>query len=296
MVIAAQTRLDASVRIAVFEPLRAVNTALLSLLDGFGADDWNRPTIHKDRSVKDLAAHLLHGSIRRVLSRTAAPELENLFRDINYRPPAPRNFLDAEQLTRFIQEDNRAFMNAMSGVTPRVIRELIGRYDPELVRLFESLDQDAPGLGVVWAGQWQSPTWFDIAREYTEKWHHQQQLRDATGRPPLYDRALLVPALEIFARGLPYAYRRLRGTDGAAISIFVEAPADIAWTLRSQGGAWSLWRGSDRSCQTSVTVSPDLLWRVWTKGVPLAEAEESLTITGSLAHAAPLLAFVAIMA
>jgi SnoaL-like domain len=58
--------LDASVRIAVLEPLRAVNAALLELLDGFGADDWNRPTIHKDRSVKDLTAHLLHGSIRRV--------------------------------------------------------------------------------------------------------------------------------------------------------------------------------------------------------------------------------------
>lgn len=46
------TRLDSSVPIAVLEPLRRVNAALLDLLDGFDAKDWHRPTVHKDRDVK----------------------------------------------------------------------------------------------------------------------------------------------------------------------------------------------------------------------------------------------------
>jgi hypothetical protein len=278
-------RLDATAQIAVFEPLRRVNAALLELLDGFDASDWARPTVHRDRSVKDLTAHLLHGSLRRVSGLRDA-----------YRPPDARRFSTAEELTQFIQEDNRAFMNAMSRVSSRIICELIGRYDPELVRLFESLDPEAPGLGVVWAGEWQSPNWFDIAREYTEKWHHQQQLRDATGRPPLYDPALLVPALETFAHGLPYAYRGLQAVEGTTISISVGAPADIAWTLRREGELWSLWRGSGRDVQTSITVSPDLIWRVWTKGVPPDQARERIKVIGSPEHLEPLLNFVAIMA
>jgi hypothetical protein len=72
------TRLDSSVPIAVLEPLRRVNAALLDLLDGFDAKDWYRPTVHKDRDVKDLAAHLLHGSMRRVSS----------LRDAYQPPPA----------------------------------------------------------------------------------------------------------------------------------------------------------------------------------------------------------------
>jgi hypothetical protein len=45
MLLAAATRLDANVQIAVLEPLRTVNQALLELLDGFDAEDWNRPTV-----------------------------------------------------------------------------------------------------------------------------------------------------------------------------------------------------------------------------------------------------------
>ncbi len=62
----AGTRLDATAPVPVLEPLRAVNAALLELLDGFSAEDWARPTVHPDRSVKDLTAHLLQGSLFRV--------------------------------------------------------------------------------------------------------------------------------------------------------------------------------------------------------------------------------------
>ena len=277
--------LDSSIQIPVLEPLRTVNQALLELLDGFDNDDWQRPTIHKDRNVKDLTAHLLHGSIRRV----------SAMRD-GYRAPAARTFSTAEDLTQFIQEDNRAFMNGMSRVSPPIICELIRQYDPELVRLFGSLKPDAPGLGVVWAGEWQSQNWFDIAREYTEKWHHQQQLRDATGRLALYDPALLLPALETFARGLPFAYRGLQASGGTAISICFGRAGGSGWTLRRTDDDWSLWAGVDRNATTSIAISADLLWRVWTKGIAPTEARSRAEIRGASAYADPLFSFVAIMA
>ncbi len=63
---AERLRLDADVPIPVREPLRTVNERLLDLLRDLDAKDWSRPTVHPNRDVKDIAAHLLHGSLRRV--------------------------------------------------------------------------------------------------------------------------------------------------------------------------------------------------------------------------------------
>jgi uncharacterized protein (TIGR03083 family) len=278
-------QLDATVRIPVLDAFRVVNGALLELLGSFGAEDWHRATVHKDRSVKDLAAHLLHGSMRRVTG----------LRD-QYRPPVGKKFSTTEELTQFIQDDNRAFMEGMARVSPQIIIELIARYDPEVLRLFESLDPAAPGLGVAWAGEWISQNWFDVAREYTEKWHHQQQLRDATGRPALYDPMLLAPALETFARGVPFAYRSLEAAGGTSISILVKDLAGVAWTLRRERDAWSLWSGAVANPETAISASADTFWRVWTKGVSPATALESFEITGKRNNAQPLARFVATMA
>jgi hypothetical protein len=283
-------QLDSTVQIAVLGPLQVVNDKLLELLDSFRGDDWHRPTVHKDRNVKDLTAHLLHGSIRRV----------SAMRD-GYRSPTTRSFTTHKDLTQFIQEDNRAFMNAMSGVSPEILCELIRYYDPELMNLFKALEPDAPGLGVVWAGEWQSPNWFDVAREYTEKWHHQEQLRDATNRPGLSENAFMVPVLGTFARGLPYAYRGLEAPagglappGGATISISTGTP--VTWTLKRADDAWTLWSGLDPNPDTLIAADADLLWRLWTKGISPAEGRNRVQIQGNAKLADPLFKFVAIMA
>src|SRR5262245_29940006 len=185
-------RLDATVRIPVLEPLRTVSGALLELLRSFTDEDWQRPTVHPDRNVKDLTAHLLQGSFGRV----------STIRDGYRLPMGPITGID--DLIRMIQQANRDFMKAMRAVSPRILIDLLAVYDREVIAAFDTRDPDAPGIPVSWAGESASHNWFDIAREYTEKWHHQQQLRDATGRPPLYEPTLLAPVFETFARGLPF--------------------------------------------------------------------------------------------
>jgi hypothetical protein len=98
-----------------------------------------------------------------------------------YRPPMPA-ITGIADLTAWIQDTNRKFMTATKFLTPQILIELLERYDDEMLRELAALDPDAPGLGVASAGEMGSANWFDLAREYTEKWHHQQQLRDATGR------------------------------------------------------------------------------------------------------------------
>jgi uncharacterized protein (TIGR03083 family) len=281
----AGTRLDATAPVPVLEPLRAVNAALLELLDGFSAEDWARPTVHPDRSVKDLTAHLLQGSLFRV----------STLRD-GYHVAASGPVASREELTQLIQRNNRDFLAGLRRVSPRVLRELLERYDAEMLSLFAELDPQAPGLGVVWAGEWVSPNWFDVAREYTEKWHHQQQLRDATGRPPLYAPELFVPALETFSRALPHAYQQLSLTEGTSLSIALGDPAPLGWTLRRHQNAWQLFAGADSAALTTISLSPDLAWRLWTLGIPKAAARGGMQIVGDPAHAEPLLGCVAILA
>ena len=277
-------RLDHSVVIQVHDPLRRINACLIELLSGLSAQEWERPTVHPQRDVKDLAAHLLHGSLRRVTG----------IRDRYHRPvPAIRS---TEELIAFIQQDNREFMAGMRRISPRILIELISKYDDELVALFARMDPFEKGLGVVWAGEWSSPNWFDVAREYTEKWHHQQQIRDATGRPPLYDAELINPVVETFARGLPFAFRGLQWAEGKRFSLQVTGVASCKWTLLRESGQWSLWSGIDPASTTLVSVPAEVAWRVWTKSMSPAEAAQRVTIQGDVSVQGPLVSFVAIMA
>lgn len=276
--------LDHSVVIPVLDSFERVNEALLDVLEGLSPSDWERPTVHPQRDVKDLAAHLLHGSLRRVTG----------LRD-RYHRPGPELRSNAE-LIAFIQQDNREFMAGMRRISPEILVELIKRYDPEVLELFRAMDPHAAGLGVAWAGESSSPRWFDIAREYTEKWHHQQQIRDATLRPPLYDPPLLVPVLETFARGLPFAYRAFPGTVGSRISIRTTGPATCSWTLARQRDQWSLWSGPSSEASARISLPADTAWRVWTRSLTPAEARSHATAEGDAAALEPLLDFVAIMA
>jgi hypothetical protein len=52
------------------------------------------------------------------------------------------------------------------------------------------------------AGEARSLNWFDTARELTERWHHQEQIRFATNLPGIMTRDLYHPVLDCFLRGL----------------------------------------------------------------------------------------------
>jgi uncharacterized protein (TIGR03083 family) len=254
--------------IPVFGSFRRVNQKLIELLKGLTADDWNRPTVIPSRDVKDLAAHLLHGSLRRTTS----------LRDGYRRPNPPID--DMKSLINFIQRDNREFMTGMKRMSPQILIELISLYDEKVVTLFEAMDLHKEGLGVAWAGEKVSRNWFDIAREYTEKWHHQQQIRDATSQPPLDDPELLAPVLETFARGIPFAFRNLKLPKDYRVSIETTGPVTCRWILKREDDFWTLWHGQNSEAQTTVTIPADVAWRIWTNGMNGAEAKAEIRVEG----------------
>src|SRR6266403_1800719 len=76
-----------------------------------------------------------------------------------------------------------------------------------LAEYHRSRDPDASApYGVSWAGEEKSSNWFDTAREFTERWHHQQQIRLAVNKPGIMTRELYYPVLDCFLRALPFTY------------------------------------------------------------------------------------------
>jgi len=112
---------------------------------------------------------------------------------------------------------------------------------------------------VAWAGEQQSPNWFDVAREYTEKWHHAQQIFEAVGKPnPLLSRRLYHPVLETFVRALPHTFREEDRPDGTSVRVVVQGEAGGPWWLIRQGGVWVQVGSAGVSPAATVTLPQDV--------------------------------------
>ena len=112
-----------------------------------------------------------------------------------------------------------------------------------------------------------APIWLDIAREYTERWTHQQQIRDAVGRPGLQDRRFFGPVLAAFVHALPHALRHTAAPDGAIVRLVITGEAGGAWVAARERERWVLGRDSAATADATATLDQDVAWRLFTKGL-----------------------------
>ena len=264
-----------------------IHGELLSLLRNLSNDDWSKPTAARQWTVKDVAAHLLDSDVRRLsYQRDKAPMAP---------PEAPvESYRD---LVDFLNRLNADWIRAARRISPRLLIEFLEVTGAQVCELFKSLDPFAPALfGVAWAGERESQNWFDIAREYTEKWHHQQQIRDAVGAPALTNRKWLFPVLDTFLRGLPHTYRETQADEGLSVAFIIAGEAGGAWTLRREGGSWSLYTGEGEGAACEVRMDQDAAWRLLTKGLSQEEAAARIEIIGDDRLGKPILGMLAVMA
>lgn len=263
-----------------FAPLRA---KLLDLLAELSSDDWTRPTAAPRWSVKDVAAHLLGDDIG-MLARG---------RDrFNF---AGGLIEDYAGLVELVNRLNDEWVLAAGRISPRLLIELLSFTGPQVEAYFASLDPRAAGGPVSWAGPDTAPVWFDIAREFTERWHHQQQIRDATGHPPLYEPYFLAPVLDTFVRALPHRFRHTAAVEGAVLKFEISGEAGGVWFLQEADGAWELTLDADTEPTAEVSLPQDAAWRMFTKGIDGEQARALAAIRGDAALAAPVFATIAII-
>lgn len=238
----------------LFEDL---NGYLVALLTSLAPDDWNKPTVCSLWTVKDIASHLLDGNIRRLAAQ----------RDGYLSPDTPRSFASQQQLVSYLNQLNVAWTQATRRMSPRTLVELLELTGTQVALLFEATDPDGPALyPVSWAGDEHSPMWFDIAREYTERWHHQRQIADAVGvSTPLDGRHMYYPVLDTFMRALPFTYRDVPAPDGTIVSVRVIGEAGGQWHICYRNGKWVQVQPGDFSSDATLTIGQEVAWKAFTK-------------------------------
>ena len=270
--------------VELFPPL---HNALLTLLRNLSDEDWHKPTVARLWSVKDIVAHLLDGDVRRLsFQRDGLPDLEPETPIASYR-----------DLVAFLNQLNADWIKAARRISPVLLIDLLALTGPQVYVFFKTLDPFAPAIfPVAWAGEAQSPNWFDIAREYTEKWHHQQQIRDAVGAPGLTTHQWLHPILDTFVRGLPHHYRDVEATEDLCVTFFITGEAGGRWTLRKEATAWQLYVGHAPEAAAHVRLNQDTAWRLFTKGLSPEEARSQVLVEGDTTLGAHVLDLLAVMA
>src|SRR5512141_2467960 len=190
--------------VPLFLPL---HEELVRLLSGLSAADWERPTVAGAWRVRDVAAHLLDTDLRRISWQ----------RD-GWTLPVEAPITGWADLVKLLNALNAGWVEASRRLSPRVLTELLTVSGRELAAVVATLDLDAPApFGVLWAGQSASTNWFDLGREYTEKWHHQAQIRLAVGAAPLEDRRFFHPVLAFSMHALPRALDGEAAPEGSAV-------------------------------------------------------------------------------
>jgi uncharacterized protein (TIGR03083 family) len=271
-------------RIETVELFPEERAALLALLETLTREQWALPTVCAGWSVKDVAAHIVGDDIG-VVARG--------------RDGYTASWIDApsyEALVAAINAQNEAWVAAMRRASPRQLIELLRFSGERLHAHFRSLDLDAVGGPVDWAGPGPQPVWMDVAREYTERWAHGQQIRDAIGAPMLASRRMFFPVLDAYARALPHAFRDVAVADGTHVRLVVTGEAGGEWSLVRTGGAWGLYSRVETPASATVTLPQDAAWRVFTKGIAFEDARRAAVIDGDSALGDQVLRTVAVLA
>ena len=245
---------------------------LLDLLGGLDSDDWLKPTACPGWSVKDIAAHILGDEVGK-LSGT-----RDGFRTSS---SGVQNEGDAwSSLVNWLNDWNDQWVAATRRMSPRLLIDLLKKTGEEVVEYFESLDPYALGVSVSWAGDDPAPVWLDIAREYTERWVHHQQIRDGVNVSGLKETRYFAPVIDTFVRALPHTYRDVDAPAGTAVTLIVSGESGGAWTLLREQQVWELYVGEPDTFSARVTLDQDVAWRLFTKGVSRDYARDEATVEG----------------
>jgi uncharacterized protein (TIGR03083 family) len=258
--------------------------SLIALLSGFTPGDWARPTVCAGWSVKDVALHLL------------GIEVGNLSRRRDGQVSSERPAQNWNELVGVIKDWNETWVESTRRISAPLLIDLLDHSGRQWCEFGRKLNPFAPGGAVSWAGPEPAPVWLDLAREYTERWHHQQHIRDAVGRPGLKQPRYLAPALATFSRGLPHAFEKAAAVEGTTITLEISGESGGRWTIERTNEAWKLYAGAPERATARAALDEDTAWRLFTRGISPAQAKSRVKLGGNLTLAQQILETVSIIA
>ncbi|MGW1888418.1 maleylpyruvate isomerase N-terminal domain-containing protein [Streptomyces sp. NPDC001970] len=248
--------------------LHEERAALLRLLEDLDSSAWDQPTVCPGWSVKDVALHILDDDLG-WLSRGRDGDRSGLL----------TGFTGHDSFVAALDAKNQRWVETTRVLSPRVITTLLDVAGTEMNAYWSDMDLMANGH-VAWASPDPVPLWFDIAQDLTERWVHQQQIRDAVKRPGLRDERFLGAVLRTFLWALPLHYAPLTGPD-ADLGIRLSGAGGGTWRLQRRSCQWDLVElsqaGADEQPAATAKLDTDSAWRLFT-GAPFTQ--DRLVLSG----------------
>ncbi|GGH06081.1 maleylpyruvate isomerase N-terminal domain-containing protein [Mucilaginibacter phyllosphaerae] len=260
---------------------------LIELLSSLSPEEWNKPTVARLWTVKDIAAHLLDGNVRGIAILNG-----------HQLSPPDKPIESYQHLVAFLNELNNTWVTAMKRVSPQLLTRQLESTGKQYIEYLHTLKPFEQAMfPVAWAGENISLNWFHIAREYTEKWHHQQQIRDALGKPGLMARQLFYPCMDTFMQALPHTYHHVAAGINTIIKITISGREGGVWFLKKSVEKWQLQKQQpETAVSAEVILSPQTAWKLFTKAISAQNAIADSRIKGDALLADTVFKTIAVMA
>jgi len=265
---------------------KSLDEKLIVLLESLSEDEWNSQTIASQWKVKDVVSHLLDGNLRAL----------SIQRD-RYLGESPPGVTDYRSLVNWLNALNADWINATQRLSPEVLIMLHKFSGPLASAYFSSLDPwEEAVFAVDWAGETTSLNWMHLAREYSEKWHHQQQIRDAVGKDGIMTREYFYPAISTFFRGLPNTFKLTAAPTGTVVHASIPGENGGDWYLFKGPDDWELTEKPYNSVNAKVEIPAEISWKLFTKSIRPEQIIEQVKIKGDKNLGRRVLDMISVMA
>jgi uncharacterized protein (TIGR03083 family) len=247
-----------------------LDALLIELLESLTEEEWNAKTVCKKWNVKDIASHLLDGNLRAL-----STSRDHFFGE------KPENINSYSDLVTFLNQLNMTWTNATKRLSPAVLVDLLKTTGKQYSDHLHTLNPFENAIfSVAWAGEETSLNWFHIAREYTEKFLHQQQIRTAVGKQALFTKELFYPFINTFMYAFPFAYKNKEATNGTIITVIVKTEIGGQWSIIKKNENWIFTEILNTEAAATIKIEPNDAWLLFSKGMTPDEAKEKVAITG----------------
>ena len=190
-----------------------------------------------------------------------------------------------------------SWTSATKRLSPQVIINLLEITGKEYNEHLQTLNPfDKAIFSVTWAGQETSPNWFHIAREYTEKFLHQQQIRDAVGKPGIMTKELFYPFVDTIMFAFPHSFSNVSAKNGTTVSIEVSTDIGGIWNIIKTNAGWELDKSKTIDTDARIIIEPETVWKLFSKSWRPEQVRDKVKILGDSTLAKQALNIVAVMA
>ncbi len=262
-----------------------LNDQLIQMLEDLDPEEWQAPTIAGRWRVKDVVAHLLDGDIR-----TLSIQRDRYFGE---SPPESNEY---NQMVAWLNQLNADWVRASRRISPEVLILLHKTTGPLVSRYYESLDPLTEAIfPVQWAGEEKSLNWMHLAREFSEKWHHQQQIADATGRAGLLRPDYYKPLIMTFMLAIPHVLREEAINPGDTIGIHTNGDVSDSWFISFTGTSWQFIT-TPESVRAEITLPANIAWKLFSKSLRPEHLGGNIRIAGDINIADKVINMISVMA